>query len=182
MCEVGGIYQVARSAYQGGFQKVPGRAKSGMQIAQEYPGFDTSRLPQGTPWDDNVGFEETSVAVQRAARVASWLRMPELHDEIGDDGILILVSHADFLALLMANLCNVKFLDVNNNPDADVSAHGISESTLNDEIQHKAASVYQKFRISLACTTLIDLKRDGSLSMVWMNKKSHLQDKGCCIA
>jgi len=108
--------------------------------------------------------------------------MPDLHREVGPSGVLIIVSHADFLALLMAALYNVQVQDASMNPDSEMSAHGVSECTLQQEISKNAASVYQKFRISLAATTLLLLGENGEFAVEWMNKRTHLEEKGCCVA
>lgn len=39
-----------------------------------------------------------------------------------------------------------------------------------------------RFRISLAATTLLYVGEKGEFAVEWMNKRSHLQDKGCSIA
>eukprot|EP00960_Hanusia_phi_P038580 753492-Hanusia_phi.AAC.7 len=127
---------------------------------QEY-GFDVSSLPPSGPWDSGKGFEGTTEAIQRAERLSSWLKSAYLHNEMGQDGMLLLVSHADFLALLMAVLTNHSTKGHEVNPDIDVSAHGITEATLQGLMAHDAPSVYQKFRISLACTTLLDISPEG---------------------
>jgi len=155
---------------------------SAQEIKAKFAGFDTSKLPETGPWDMGRGFEDTTSAVERARRVAMWLRMPELRTEVGANGVLILVSHADFLALLMAALCNVQVMQAALNPDSEMSAHGVSECTLQQEISHDAASVYQKFRISLAATTMLLLGEEGEFAVEWMNKRSHLEDKSCCVA
>uniref|UniRef100_A0A7S4KXR3 Phosphoglycerate mutase-like protein n=1 Tax=Guillardia theta TaxID=55529 RepID=A0A7S4KXR3_GUITH len=180
LCEVGGIYTAQRSP-NGQFNKVTGRAMEAMTIKQQF-GFDVSSLPPSGPWDSGRGFEGTTEAIQRAERLSSWLKSAYLHNEMGQDGMLLLVSHADFLALLMAVLTNHSTSGHENNPDIDVSAHGITEATLQGLMAHDAPSVYQKFRISLACTTLLDISPEGKVRVEWMNKKSHLEGKNCTIS
>ena len=48
-------------------------------------------------------------------------------------------------------------------------AEHISQTAIDD-----AANVYKRFRISLACTTLLQMKPNGKIKTVWMNTRDHL--------
>ncbi|EKX38803.1 hypothetical protein GUITHDRAFT_143989 [Guillardia theta CCMP2712] len=184
LCEVGGIYTAQRSPNGQSKSTVQqGHGKSnGSNDDQAAIWIRCVKLAPSGPWDSGRGFEGTTEAIQRAERLSSWLKSAYLHNEMGQDGMLLLVSHADFLALLMAVLTNHSTSGHENNPDIDVSAHGITEATLQGLMAHDAPSVYQKFRISLACTTLLDISPEGKVRVEWMNKKSHLEGKNCTIS
>mmetsp|Transcript_21634 Transcript_21634/g.42054 ORF Transcript_21634/g.42054 Transcript_21634/m.42054 type:complete len:287 (+) Transcript_21634:93-953(+) len=179
LCEVGGIYRAVKVG--DAFEKQKGNAPTATQLTAQYPGFGPGNCNPNGPWDGGRGFEQSGVAVARAERVSEWLKY-KVPQEVGDNGIVIVVSHADFIALLIAKLMNVsmsgKGMDMN--PDMDMSSHGISEGTLDDEIEQHCSSVYTRFRVSLACTTMIENK-GGTCKVLWMNKKKHLQGKNCVV-
>mmetsp|Transcript_21439 Transcript_21439/g.53860 ORF Transcript_21439/g.53860 Transcript_21439/m.53860 type:complete len:286 (-) Transcript_21439:174-1031(-) len=178
LCEVGGIYKAVRVGEN--FEKQPGKAPSAGQLCSQF-GFKPGNLNPNGPWDGGRGFEVSSTAVARAERVSEWLKH-KMPGEVGQNGIVIVVSHADFIALLIAKLMGVsmsgKGMDMN--PDMDMSSHGISEGTLDDEIEQHCSSVYTRFRVSLACTTMIEAN-GGACKVLWMNKKKHLQGKNCVV-
>eukprot|EP00277_Geminigera_cryophila_P011289 CAMPEP_0179450730 /NCGR_PEP_ID=MMETSP0799-20121207/34702_1 /TAXON_ID=46947 /ORGANISM="Geminigera cryophila, Strain CCMP2564" /LENGTH=277 /DNA_ID=CAMNT_0021245117 /DNA_START=89 /DNA_END=919 /DNA_ORIENTATION=- len=171
LCEVGGVYSTQADA-NGQFQKVRGNAMLSSQISQEF-GFNTGSLPASGPWDGGMGFECIREALSRAERVASWMKLANMHQEMGTEGMLVIVSHADFLALLLATLTSASSAGAHLNPDFDVSAHGVSshgvsEAQLGQSLgQKEIESVYKRFRISLACTTLLDISVDGQVRVVW---------------
>ena len=180
VCEVGGVYETQKGA-DGQYQKVRGAAMPASQIKHEFPGFNIGSLPPSGPWDAGRGYESIQDAMSRAERVSQWIKMPGMSSELGPDGCLVIVSHADFLSLLMAALTSSSNAGAELNPDYDVSAHGISEVALQKSMGVDVESVYKRFRISLACTTLLDVSPNGSVQTIWMNKKSHLQ-QGCTIS
>ena len=102
--EVGGIYrsspkpQLSRGI---SFSASAGCGMTRQDFASSFPMFDVSRLPQDGPWNEDKGYESTNESIQRAADIANWLHSKELHQEVGEDGMVVLVSHADFLALLL---------------------------------------------------------------------------------
>uniref|UniRef100_A0A6U4NFT3 Phosphoglycerate mutase n=2 Tax=Hemiselmis andersenii TaxID=464988 RepID=A0A6U4NFT3_HEMAN len=179
LCEVGGIYKAVRVGDN--FEKQRGNAPSAGQLTSQFQGFRPGTLNPNGPWDGGRGFEQSGAAVARAERVAEWLkhRMPQ---EVGDNGVVIVVSHADFIALLIAKLMGVSMSGkgIDMNPDMDMSSHGISEGTLDDEIEQHCSSVYTRFRVSLACTTMIQVS-GNDCKVLWMNKKKHLQGKNCSV-
>jgi hypothetical protein len=81
------------------FAKVPGNAPSASLIHQVY-GFNVDNLPARGPWDGGRGYETTAMAIHRAERVARWLRT-QAAASVWRDGCLVIVSHADFLALVV---------------------------------------------------------------------------------
>ena len=121
--------------------------------------------------------------------MASWLRSKELHGELGADGEVVLVSHADFLALLLANLHRdtASPLRAGASPDLDVSYHGVSELQLQvgmhvQQQSEYARCVYSKYKVSLASCTLLEIADDGSVHVHCMNDKSYLtKSKKCCL-
>jgi hypothetical protein len=121
--------------------------------------------------------------------VASWLRSKELHAELGAEGEVVLVSHADFLALLLANLHRdtAAPMRAGSSPDLDVSYHGVSELQLQAGMQVQQQSeyarcVYGKYKVSLASCTLLEISDDGVLTVHCMNDKSYLtKTKKCSI-
>lgn len=100
-----------------------------------------------------------------------------------------MVSHADFLALLLANLHGDDASPVRSDtsPDLDVSYHGVSEQQLQSSMQAQqqndyARCVYSKYKVSLASCTLLEISDAGSIQVVCMNDKSYLtSSKKCCL-
>mmetsp|Transcript_50573 Transcript_50573/g.123318 ORF Transcript_50573/g.123318 Transcript_50573/m.123318 type:complete len:287 (-) Transcript_50573:2-862(-) len=179
LCEVGGIYSAQQ--INGTFQKVVGKCPDAQTLCRKFSGFQPGKCPASGPWDGGAGHEASNLSVARAQKVSEWLKY-KAEAEVGPNGIIIIVSHADFIALLIASLCNVQ---VNSkaaelNPDMDMSSHGVSEGTLDDEIEAHCNSVYIRFRVSLACMTMIELQ-GGKATVLWMNKKKHLKDKNCVV-
>ena len=138
-------------------------------------------------------FENTPDAVKRAASVAMWLRSDSLYEEVGAEGAVVLVSHADFIALLLAALHGDASgvgaaAAAGRSPDNDVSYHSCTERQLDvsgaaaaaARQEEYARSVYTRYKTSLACTCLLDIDRSGAVEAVWMNEKRHLKDKGKC--
>jgi broad specificity phosphatase PhoE len=106
LCEVGGMYKanrVLRNNMIPSFENVATDCPSSADLRSRYPIFDTPSLPQSGPWDSGRGHEPVERAISRSQQVAKWMRSAEIQDQVGD-GILILVSHADFIALLLAAL------------------------------------------------------------------------------
>ena len=108
LVEVGGLYH----AYQdpnGYWQKgVSSTAGSAQDLWNRFQ-FDVSQLPQEGPWDGGRGNESTELALRRAQRVADWLMKLAVIKSASLDSnqvpdCVVLVSHADFLALLLAAL------------------------------------------------------------------------------
>jgi broad specificity phosphatase PhoE len=178
LCEVGGIYSTQKGT-DGQYQKVRGNAPAASSIQQEF-GFNVSGLPQSGPWDGGRGYEGVTESMSRAERVAQWIKSPSMSSQLGTDCCLVIVSHADFLALILACLCKSPKAGAGLNPDMDVSAHGVTEATLQGSMGMNVDNVYKRYRISLSCTTLLDVSPHGEVSTVWMNKKSHLG--GCTIS
>ncbi len=123
-----------------------------------------------------------------------WLRSDQLHDEVGGDGGVVLVSHADFIALLLAALhgdsaggygdsaAAGEAADAGRSSDNEVSYHSCTERQLVIAGQvagqeEYARSVYARYKLSLACTCLLDMARNGTVKVVSMNDKRHLKDK-----
>ena len=133
--------------------------------------------------------QTTSDAIQRAANVAAWLRSPELHESVGPGGEVVLVSHADFLALILANLHGDKAspLRSDTSPDLDVSYHGVSEQQLQSSMHAQeeadyARCVYSKYKVSLASCTLFEISDAGAIHVICMNDKSYLtSSQKCCV-
>jgi broad specificity phosphatase PhoE len=193
LCEVGGIYRAQKTITPTGnfeYVKGPGAAMSRSEILRFFPSLDAERLPADGPWDGGRGFESTSAAIARAGAVADWLRSPRLHADVGDQDLVVLVSHADFLALLLANLHRDGAAAVAEvSPDLDVSRHGVSERQLEARLPAAAppgpedvACVYSRYRVSLASSSLIEIGAGGAVTAVLMNDKSYLSgSKKCCI-
>ena len=135
--------------------------------------------------------------MRRAAAVALWLRSDALADEVGADGAVVLVSHADFIALVLAALHGdtagaSAAAAVSRSPDNDVSYHSCSERQLQlhlyparaaaaaQQQEEYARGVYTRYKLSLACTCLLEVDRSGAVEVLSMNDKRHLQDKGKC--
>jgi hypothetical protein len=70
----------------------------------------------------------------RAQELAKWLlteaikKEHSLESQVPD--CIILVSHADFLALLLAALNKMDTEGAQNNPDFDVSVHGVPDVSM----------------------------------------------------
>ena len=223
LVEVGGLYH----AYQdpnGYWQKgVSSTAGSAQDLWNRFQ-FDVSQLPQQGPWDGGRGNESTELALMRAQRVADWLMKLAVIKSASLDSnqvpdCVVLVSHADFLALLLAALNKIDAQGANDNPDFDVSVHGVpdvltagsgdlsvhgaterglSMTLAGDGSSHSGSShsstpyrlrkgpspglgsevaapqqvvlqsdideapnVYKRYRISLACTSLLQIKPEG---------------------
>lgn len=183
LCEVGGIYRAEKQMRHGMVPvvvKVPGNAKTAENIKRDFPNFSVDDIrPQG-PWDFGRGFEETDIAVARARQIAGWLRSAELQTKVGENGCLVLVSHADFLALLISSILGQQPMSSRSNPDGEMSVHGVTEAGLNAELGGETVeSVYTKYRISLCSTCLLQLTADLPPDFKWMNNKDHLRDGGC---
>eukprot|EP00802_Teleaulax_amphioxeia_P020657 Tamp_20951.p1 GENE.Tamp_20951~~Tamp_20951.p1 ORF type:complete len:344 (+),score=53.72 Tamp_20951:25-1032(+) len=221
LVEVGGMYHAQQDA-QGNWSKGRGTALTAAQIQQEFQ-FNVSNLAQSGPWDGGRGFETTAEALVRAQELAKWLLTEAIKKEHSLEGqvpdCIVIVSHADFLALLLAALNKMDAEGAHDNPDFDVSVHGVTVPDVPDVSVHgtteqglyqagglpvvvqangskdvsghkipfrqraehisqtaidDAANVYKRFRISLACTTLLQMKPNGKIKTVWMNKRDHL--------
>ena len=85
------------------FENVAGNCPSGADLRSRYPTFDTPTLPASGPWDGGRGHESLEQAISRSQTMAKWLTSDDLQSRVGD-GMLVLVSHADFIALLLAAL------------------------------------------------------------------------------
>jgi broad specificity phosphatase PhoE len=106
LCEVGGLYKankVLRNAMIPSFENVPGDCPTGADLRSRYPSFDSPTLPASGPWDGGRGHESLDQAITRSQNLAHWLASADLQSRVGD-GMLVLVSHADFIALLLAAL------------------------------------------------------------------------------
>lgn len=230
LAEVGGVYHAYQDA-NGNWQKGPGATFTAQQLASRY-NFDVSKLAPEGPWDGGRGFETTAQALARAQHVADWLQTQSLIKSQSLEGqvpeCIVIVSHADFLALLLAALNKMDAQGASENPDYDVSVHGIpdvpdvsvhgaTEQGLHAGIaggigpkdismhsiqggtpyrlRHNssaaevsqadiddAANVYKRYRISLACTTLLQVKPNGQVKTLWMNQRDHLDVQGGCTA
>ena len=157
-------------------------AQGPVRCTRMFGSWKSVSLTHDVARDGGRGFENIRESLGRAERVAQWIKMPSMAAELGSDGCLVIVSHADFLALLMAAMTKQNPAGAGMNPDHDISAHGVSEATLQQSMgQVDVESVYRRNRISLACTTLLEIERNGIVKVLWMNKKSHLQ-VGCTLS
>ncbi len=110
---------------------------------------------------------------------------------------MVLVSHADFIALVLAALHGDAAgagaaAAAGRSPDNDVSYHSCSERQLEAgggggggaadarRKEEYARSVYTQYKLSLASTCLLEVERSGAVEAVWMNDKRHLRDKAKC--
>lgn len=62
------------------------------------------------------------------------------------------------------------------------SAQRDGASELQHTLRNDIDSVYSKFRISLACTTLVELTEGPGINVIWFNKKSHLHKSRCTVS
>ena len=98
--EVGGIYgsdDGSRSP-----MTTPGKTNTASELQSLFPTYIVCDLPQTGMWYTE-GYESRPQAIERAAKVATWLKSPALHSEVGSD-VAIMVMHADFLNLLVKSL------------------------------------------------------------------------------
>ncbi len=90
---------------------------------------------------------------------------------------MVLVSHADFIALLLAALHGDfsgagAAAAAGRSPDNDVSYHSCTERQLDvpggaaaRAQEEYARSVYTRYKTSLACTCLLDFDRSGAMQV-----------------
>jgi len=195
LCEVGGIYaakKVMRNALIPSFENVPGVCPSSSDLRSRYPNFDSPTLPASGPWDGGRGHESVEQAISRSQTLAHWLKSEDLQSKVGN-GMLVLVSHADFIALLLAALQG-EVAGKSVNPDFQVSVHGVSEAVLMQETRERSRSgtgkeptmvgvdtVYERYRVSLACSCFCEISPNGGTVIHWLNYKKHLTAAGCPI-
>lgn len=101
-------------------------------------------------------------AITRAVKVADRLRSRKFQDVIGVDGVLIIVSHAEFLDLLLQEL-----LCISSTVSVDLEPRYLDTSA--DELQRP-----HLFRLKNTSHTLIEI-RDVQVKVQWVNRCSHLQ-------
>eukprot|EP00286_Rhodomonas_abbreviata_P016569 CAMPEP_0181338950 /NCGR_PEP_ID=MMETSP1101-20121128/28945_1 /TAXON_ID=46948 /ORGANISM="Rhodomonas abbreviata, Strain Caron Lab Isolate" /LENGTH=276 /DNA_ID=CAMNT_0023449785 /DNA_START=73 /DNA_END=900 /DNA_ORIENTATION=+ len=172
LCEVGGIYKAVKQMQHGVIPvvlKVAGEARSAQDIKNEHPNFNTSNLPPHGPWDGVRGFESTDDAVNRASYVANWLKSVDLQQQVGERGCVIIVSHADFLALLISVIQGQRPLSTRDNPDSEMSTHGVTEAALLKQMPGGSTveSVYAKYRISLCSSCFFSMHADNVQNFIW---------------
>ena len=184
-----------QSGFSKGVPRLRREPDPGQRLLGRTPRIRGAWIPSEPPWITAGAIslaaarQSTADAVKRAGEVAAWLRSPALHEELGPSGEVVLVSHADFLALLLAALHGdaASPLHSDTSPDLDVSYHGVSElqlqSTLDEHQQADyARCVYSKYKLSLASCTLLEIADSGAVHVVSMNDRSYLaSSKRCCV-
>eukprot|EP00802_Teleaulax_amphioxeia_P019554 Tamp_19793.p1 GENE.Tamp_19793~~Tamp_19793.p1 ORF type:complete len:332 (+),score=64.61 Tamp_19793:1-996(+) len=118
--EIGGVFRTEQQT-DNSFMKKPGNAPEARALKQKF-GYNVDNLPTQGPWDGARGYESTAQAIHRAERAARWLRT-QAAASVSNDGCLVIVSHADFLALVMAALYHAPMNadSLSNNPDLMLS-------------------------------------------------------------
>lgn len=97
--EVGGIYD-------GIDPTAKGKTSTASELKARFPHYDVSNLKQNGMWYDGIK-ETTQDGIKRAARVAKWLRSADLQEEMGPNGLVVIVSHEYFLDYLHQELLQV---------------------------------------------------------------------------
>lgn len=145
--EVGGIY-VSET-------RLPGKCLTRKDFSRNFPGYDTSLLKPGDDemWYDS-GHENKTEARERAVRVARWIQ--DLANattaglEPGPPSLLVVVSHADFLDMLLKQMLGI-------------------------EGPHTAGITPSRHIFNFANTAHAMLSASGQLvSMDWMGRTDHL--------
>eukprot|EP00039_Didymoeca_costata_P020954 m.342941 g.342941 ORF g.342941 m.342941 type:complete len:273 (-) comp22064_c0_seq1:20-838(-) len=103
--EVGGVYTTFKD--KNGVRKRvgPGKSLSNDDIKKIHRKFDTEYLPSSGGWYSGK-WEMNPEGRMRAARVAKWLKSPELAKEVGNR-LLVLVSHSHFMDMLLKQLMGI---------------------------------------------------------------------------
>eukprot|EP00927_Polykrikos_kofoidii_P049655 TRINITY_DN43692_c0_g1_i1.p1 TRINITY_DN43692_c0_g1~~TRINITY_DN43692_c0_g1_i1.p1 ORF type:complete len:281 (-),score=22.53 TRINITY_DN43692_c0_g1_i1:89-868(-) len=81
---------------------VAGKTHTAMQLAELFPTYDVSLLPQTGMWT-TAGYEDIDQVNSRVLAVTNWLTSEQLRHDIGD-AQMVLVSHAVFLDKLLQKL------------------------------------------------------------------------------
>ena len=96
----------------------------------------------------------------RAGRVKEFLMSKELHDELGEDGLCVVFSHAAFLTFLIYE----KLLGIEMRPVAEWEPKDFFDK----------GGVVLGQHMGNTATHLLDMDREGRCSAVWLNNLSHL--------
>jgi len=124
----------------------PGKNLSAAEISRIFPSYDVSRLRPEGQWYTG-GFETQIEARARAARVAQWLRSAALHQEVGDD-VMVMVVHASFISMLFAELLR---------GEAEQILHGCTGAVMPN-----------------TGTTLMEMQSEGTVTVHWMGGLDHV--------
>ena len=131
-----------------------GKCMSAADIQSRFPGYGTRMLPPEGQWYVE-GSETAAQSAERAARVATWLKHDQdLHDDIGDDAVMVLIMHGGFIDSLLKAL-----LHAGGGPGA---AAAVSS-------EHAAS-----FDFPNTATASLNISRGGSVAVGWIGSTSHL--------
>jgi broad specificity phosphatase PhoE len=153
--EIGGIY----TGGQDGQPLELGKTKTASEINAEF-GYDVQALPNEGQWYVE-GHETMAQAINRANRVAQWLRSESLREESGNS-IVVLVMHHGFINLLLQALVR---------GNAETTTPDTKGSTAGDSNTSRGSSL--SFRVNNTSTAALELFA-GSVSVSWTNRIDHL--------
>jgi broad specificity phosphatase PhoE len=147
--EIGGVYTNGVNGDKTG----PGKHLSADEIKQMFPLYDVVRLPEGNWY---TGGHETDVmAMERLERVVIWLKSPELHAEVGNS-LLVLVVHGAFINLLFRSLLRM----------------GNNSGPLNE------SGATLSFSMPNTGTSLVEIPEPGAEARVhWIGRTDHLEQR-----
>ena len=182
----------------------PGKCMSAADIEARFPGYGTAMLPREGQWYAHGG-ETPAQSAERARHVATWLKHDrDLHEDIGD-GVMVLVIHGAFIdSLLKALLLG---------PDATASsieevafqfpntgtaspryctcscAAECGSSARRSLAQYQVCRYAEYAAIAhctatanvchgVAATALLNINEDGRVAVAWVGRVDHLQNAG----
>jgi hypothetical protein len=167
-------------------------------LERRFPGLDARRVAMNGPWDGGR-LENAADGVRRAEILAAWLRSRELCEEATACGcsVVVLVSHADLLALILSNLLGdtaaahrAAATTCGGGSPASDGAPGLREGrTLQaaaaceeEALADYLRSVRAKYPISLASACLVEVGNDGAVTVRATSSKSILAGRWrCCL-
>ena len=144
--ENGGVYIAGKDAEGNSIRDGPGECMSAADIREQFPGYDTHMLPQEGPWYTD-GWENEEQSAERAERVAAWLKTPELHEEVGDQ-VLTLVMHGGFIDILVKAILGLSALQGGGGAEARA---GAATSNVSVPFPNTATALFDIGRRNVTC-------------------------------